>query len=81
MLNSYKEKLGYLESLIKKKEEVIKQQDLKNKDIRSIDNFIVKFKEQCNTIFDLIIKDDLENIKKDVLSNYLELFLELFNIE
>lgn len=79
VLNSYKEKLGYLESLIEKKEEVIKQQDLKNKDIRSIDNFIVKFKEQCNTIFDLIIKDDLENIKKDVLSNYLELFLELFN--
>lgn len=79
ILSSNKEKLKYIDNLIQIKQGYEQNKAQKEKEIEIMSSLIEKFEEESETIYKLIIKDDLENIDKNILLNFIEQFLVLFN--
>ena len=74
-----KEKLKHIDNLIQIKTSYEERKSIKEQEINNLNSLMKKFEDESDTIYKLIIKDDLENIDKNILSKFIEQFLAFYN--
>ena len=74
-----KEKLKHIDNLIQIKTSYEEKKLIKEQEINNLNSLMKKFEDESDTIYKLIIKDDLENIDKNILSKFIEQFLAFYN--